>query len=101
MILEREPPSRDLVILMFTMEGELRIADAPLKGKSASDFPTWMYEEWDIDRHQRCCFAVLLSNGWVVKVRFRDFHYLIVQQVTASRNGRAAPLSSTAIPRSA
>jgi hypothetical protein len=48
---------------MFTMDGEFEITDTPVKDKSASDFPTWMYEEWDIDRRQRCCFSVLLSDG--------------------------------------
>jgi hypothetical protein len=59
-----------------------------------------MYEEWDIDRRRRGCFAVLLSNGWTVELAFRDFHYLVVQQVIPSRNGQAA-LSFHAVPRSA
>jgi hypothetical protein len=101
MVLEKEPPSRDLVILRFTLDAEMQIADTPLKGKSGSDFMTWMYEEWDIDRRQRCSFAVLLSNGWIVKLRFRDFQHLIVQQVMPGSNGLAAPLLSTVVPRSA
>lgn len=101
MILEMEPPSRDLVILTFTVDGELRIADTPLVGKSGSDFVTWMYEEWDLDRRQRCCFEVLLSNGWVVKLHFRDFQFLIVEQVMPARNGQAAQQSSTVVARMA
>lgn len=34
MILEMVPPSRDLVILTFTLDGDFRIADTTLKGKS-------------------------------------------------------------------
>jgi len=59
-----------------------------------------MYEEWNIDRRRRRRFAVLLSNGWMVELAFRNFHYLIVQQVVPSRNGRAA-LSSPVVPQSA
>lgn len=89
MILEMEPPSRDLVILTFTLDGEPRIEDTALQGKSAADFVTWMYEEWNLDRRRRFCFSVLLSNGWMVEMAFRDFHYLTVQQVIPSRNGPA------------
>jgi hypothetical protein len=99
MILEQQPLSRDLAILMFTVEGELRIADTPLRSTNASDV-TWLYEEWGLDRRRRGCFAVLLSNGCMVELAFRDFHYLIVQQVAPSRNGQPA-LSSKAVPRSA
>ncbi len=97
MILEMEPPSRDLVILTFTLDGEFRIADARLKYNSAADVVTWMYEEWNMDRRRRCCFAVLLSNGWTVELACRDFHYLIVQQVIRSQAAR----SFITVPRSA
>ena len=100
MILEMESPSRDLVILTFTVDGELRIADTTLQGKSAADIVTWMYEEWNLDRRRRCCFAVLLSNGLLVELAFRDFHYLIVQQVITSRNGKL-DLCSTPVTQSA
>jgi hypothetical protein len=40
MILEMEPPSRRLVILTFTLDGKLRIADTTLKNKGADDCVT-------------------------------------------------------------
>ncbi len=40
-----------------------------------------MYEEWDLDRQKRPTFEVLLGNGWLVKLRFRDFQYLIAQRL--------------------
>ena len=101
MILEMEPPTRNLVIMMFTLDEKLQSADASLMGKSDSEFVTWMYEEWDIDRRQRPCFSVLLSNGWLVQLRLRDFQYFIMQQVNPNKNGHALPLTLTPIPRSA
>jgi hypothetical protein len=90
MILETEPPARDLVILNFTLDGEPHIADTPLQGKSGSDLVTWLYEEWDVDRQGRYGFEVLLSNGWTVKLRFRDFQFVIVEQVAPRMNGQLA-----------
>ena len=101
MILERDPPSRELVILMFKVDGDPRISDTALMGTSGSAFVTWMYEEWHTDRRQRCWFEVLLSNGWVVKLHVRSFQYLMVQPVIPNTNGQAASLSSKAIPQSA
>jgi hypothetical protein len=99
-VLEMEPPSQNLVILTFTLDGEPRIANTALKGKTAGETVTWMYEEWNVDRRRRGCFAVLLSNGWTVELTFRDFAYLIVKQVVPSGKGQAN-LSSTTVPRSA
>ena len=100
MVLEMEPPSRELVILTFTLDGAFHISEETLKGKSIAGIITWMYEEWNIDRRRRCCFSVLLCNGWMVDLAFRDFHYLFVQQVIAGQNGQA-DLSSAAAPPSA
>ena len=49
---------------------------------------TWLYEEWDVDRQGRRWFEVLLSNGWTVKLRFRDFQFLIVRQLSPTKNGQ-------------
>ena len=100
LILEMEPPARDLAILTFTVDGEPEITETALEGKTDSHFVTWMFEEWNIDRRRRPLFEVLLSNGVMVKLHFRDFQYRIMHQVNPNRNGEAAP-SGRAMPQSA
>ena len=81
MVLEPEPPAQTLVFLTFTLNGEPIIDRKALPGRKEHDWVEWMYEEWDVDRQKRCWFEVLLSNGWSVKLCFRDFHYRIAQRL--------------------
>jgi hypothetical protein len=80
MVLQAGPPSRNAVVLTFTLlddpEIETVLPDRPQHGPVL-----WMYEEFDLDRRKRCTFEVLLTNGWSVKVRFRDFHFLVAERL--------------------
>ena len=90
-VLQMEPPSQKLVILTFTLNGEPEIDTAALPGCESSGVVAWLYEEWDLDRRGQCWFEVLLSNGWSVKLPFREFRYLIGEQLLHLTNGQAAP----------
>jgi hypothetical protein len=101
MVLEPEPPAQTMVILTFILNGEPVVDPAALPGRSDSDWVTWMYEEFDLDRQKKCWFEVLLSNGWSVKLPFRDFYYLVAQKLFPVPKGQAAQISGEAVPRSA
>jgi len=81
MVLETEPPSRDLVVLSFRLSGDPEIDRAALPGRCESGRADWLYEEWDVDRAGRCHFEVLLSNGWSVKLPVRDLNYQIARRL--------------------
>jgi hypothetical protein len=81
MVLEPEPPAQTLVTLTFTLHGELAIDPNAFADGTPGDYVSWMYEEFDQDRQKRCVFEVLLTNGWSVRLRFRDFHYLIADRL--------------------
>jgi len=100
-VLQRESPAQDLVLLTFTLEGEPQIDPAALPAEHGTGGVTWMYEEFDLDRHQRCWFEVLLSNGWAVKLCFRDFRFLIAQKILAVTTGQIVGPVTTVVPRSA
>jgi len=100
-ILQLEPPSRALVILTFTLDGGPVIDEQALADHPAIDRPLWMYEEFDIDRQKKLTFSVLLTNGWEVKLRFRDFQYLIAQPVLTPVNGQVVAASGKAAPQTA
>jgi hypothetical protein len=88
--LETEPPACKPVVLTFTLDGEPVIETGTLTHARQGIPFHWLYEEWDVDRRQRLMFEVLLSNGWVVKLPFRDFHYLIADPVAPTANGEVA-----------
>jgi hypothetical protein len=98
MVLEKESPLRDLVILTFTLDGEPKVKETTLADARGTAVATWRYEEWDLDRQQRCWFEVLLSNGWSVKLPFAEFQYVVVPQVFPAVQGQAAV---AAVPRPA
>jgi hypothetical protein len=88
--LETEPPASRPVVLTFTLDGEPAIETGTLLHARQGIPVHWLYEEWDVDRRQRLTFEVLLSNGWVIKLPFRDFHYLIADPIAPTANGEVA-----------
>jgi hypothetical protein len=101
MVLEMEPPSRNLVVLTFTLDGEPEIDPRALPAQREHEFVTWLYEEWDLDRGKRCRFDVLLSNGWSVRLCFREFQYLILPPILPARDGQVLGTRSATVPRPA
>jgi hypothetical protein len=88
MVLQMEPPSRELVMLSFTLSGDLEIDQAALPNRGESPIVAWLYEEWDLDPRGACWFEVLLSNGWALKLPFREFRYSISEQQLPFCNGQ-------------
>jgi hypothetical protein len=95
-VLHPEPPAQSVVALTFTLDGPVTIDQAALPGWQATEYVVWLYEEFDLDRQKRCLFEVLFSNGWSVKLRFRDFHYLIAQRLFPVPEAAAGTLASPA-----
>jgi hypothetical protein len=94
-ILHREPPGHEIVLLIFTLDEAPLIEPDAVPGHGDSHTITWLYEEWDLDRRGRCWLEVLLSNGWSVRLRFRDFRFLIMPQILPAANGQAAEQAAT------
>ena len=90
-VLQMEPPSQKLVILTFALNGEPEIDTTAFPSRDSSGVVAWLYEEWDLDRDKQRWFEVLLSNGWSVKLPFREFRYLIGEQLLHLSNGKAIP----------
>jgi hypothetical protein len=72
-----------------------------VSGRGATQPAYWLYEEFDVDRKQRCMFEVLLSNGWSVRLPFRDLDYLLTRTVLTSVNGAGAVREDPNVSRSA
>jgi hypothetical protein len=99
LVLQMEPPSRKMVLLTFALTGEPDINTKALPDAPESGPVAWLYEEWALDRHGHWWFEVLLSNGWLVKLPFRDFHYQIGDQLLQTTDGEAAPGPAATVAR--
>jgi hypothetical protein len=91
-VVQPEPPARTVVLLSFTLDGEPTIDRTALPGREGHTHAHWLYEEWDLNRQKRCLFEVLFSNGWSVKLRFRDFQYRIAQRLFPVSQAAAEPV---------
>jgi hypothetical protein len=101
MLLETEPPSSKPVVLTFTLEEAPTVQTNAVKDGRQGKPLYWEYEEWNLDRRKRCTLEVILSDGSVLKLVFRDFHYLIAEPFLPSLNGQAPQTTGAPVPRSA
>jgi hypothetical protein len=104
MVLHPEPPAQTTVVLTFTLDAEPVIDTAAVPGRPQGNWVDWEYEEWNRDRRGRCTFEVLLGNGWLVKLYFRDFRYLIAERllpVERLPTQAVTPPERPPVPRSA
>jgi hypothetical protein len=101
MLLGTEPPDSQPVALTFTLAEEPTIQTGTLTNARQGKPIYWLYEEWDLDRRKRPTLEVLFGNGWVLKLVFRDFHYLVAEPLVPSVNGQAAQPAGAPVPRSA
>jgi hypothetical protein len=97
-VVQPEPPARTVVILTFTLDGEPTIDQTALPGREGRTHALWMYEEWDLDSQKRRLFEVLFTNGWSVKLRFRDFQYRIARRLFPVLTTAADPAFPPAQP---
>ena len=90
-----------LAILQYVVAAP-PVIEKPLESKVFSDVqPIWLYDE--IDRVGPGVFShsILVSNGLVVTIQFREFRYHIAPLLNPSRNGAVEQERPAARPRSA
>ena len=100
MVLQPEIPAQNLVILMFTLTKDPVILTEALPDAVRTQRRLWLYEEFDRDRHNQFHFEVLLSNGWIVQLSFRDFQFLAGETIVSTTNGQTGRLTKTTATRS-
>jgi len=96
MVMHMEPPSQNLVILTFTLDGVPEIETEVFPGPTTTGRVFWLYEEFHLDRRKRCWFEVQLSNGCVIRLAFRDFQSLVAETVRLQLPGRGGRTVKTA-----
>ena len=71
MVMRRDFPPRDVVILTYTLAGEPVINTAALPGRDRSNGMSYMYDEWDLaheDGRKVYLQSILFSNGWEMQL---------------------------------
>ena len=76
-----------LAILQYTVTAP-PIIEKPVVSKAFSDVqPIWLYDEIDLIEPGVFSHSILVSNGLVVTIQFREFRYHIAPLLDAARNG--------------
>jgi hypothetical protein len=102
LVLHKDIPPRDLVILNYELDGEPVVepfSDAP------SDWvrpTTFQFDELDIEHEgdsQLYRQSIVFSNGWLMRLRFRDVQVTVAQSIYSVSVGGSSLV--VALPQSA
>ena len=83
-ILRLDAPLQDFLILTYDLVTEPEIQRDVLPSKHrCSARVEWMYDEVEPDpeKSPACAQSILFSNGWEVRLRFRDVHVQVMHPI--------------------
>jgi hypothetical protein len=83
LVLRKDIPPRDLVIITYTLVGEPDIDTEALPVEMRSPVMNFDYDEFGVDGAVYTQ-AMLFSNGWEVRLRFRDVRFVRAEPLVAS-----------------
>ncbi len=79
-----ESPPQELLFLIYSLVQPPTIEHDVLPGEYCSQAVRWLYDELDVIRGgQGFSHEILLSNGWQVRIRFRDMQLLAANDLMA------------------
>ena len=83
-VLRKDIPPRDVLILTFTLAAGPMINTAALPPEEIAPVMQFLYDELDVVREgdqQVYSESILFSNGWEVQLRFRDVQVVLADPV--------------------
>jgi hypothetical protein len=104
MVLRKDIPPRDVVILTYTLAAEPAINTAALPREESSPVMQFLYDELDVVRdgdQQIYTESILFSNGWEVRLRFRDVRVVVAGSVYPDNGPPGVALAAAVLPQSA
>jgi hypothetical protein len=96
-VLQLDPPPNELLTIAYTLAGEPAINRTALPTEHESGRPEWMHEELEViadDGQQRFQHSIVLSNGWEIRVPFRDVQMKTAQPLLPVRHGHVQAQSA-------
>lgn len=88
MVLHKDIPPRDLVILTYVLTEEPFIDPAALSPAHRSPVMDFLYDEFDLVRagdDEHYTQSILFGNGWEVCLRFRDVRVTLAEPLYPTR----------------
>lgn len=104
MVLHKQIPPRELVILSYTLTEEPYVNAEALPPRQRCPVMDFLYDELDLsgegDRKQYTQ-SILFSNGWEMRLRFRDIRVTRAEPLYPVPSMPFSPTSTGAVGRSA
>jgi hypothetical protein len=103
-VLRKDIPPRDVVLLTFTLAAEPMIDTAALPAEDISPVMQFLYDELDVVREgdQRVYIeSILFSSGWEVQLRFRDVQVILADAIYPVVQPSQPAVSIPVLPQSA
>jgi hypothetical protein len=98
MVLRKNVPPRDLVVLTYTLAEEPFIDCEALPPEHRSSAMDFLYDEFDLVRDgdvKHYTQSILFGNGWEVRLRFRDVRVALADPVYAI----SGPMPTPPVPQ--
>jgi hypothetical protein len=86
LVLHKDIPPRDLVIITYTLAGEPDFDMEALPVGMRSPMMNFDYDEFGVEKGVYTQ-SMLFSNGWEVRLRFRDVRFVVAEPLFASNRG--------------
>jgi hypothetical protein len=102
LVLQKDVPPRDLVILSYALAGEPVVepfADAPADWSRPT---TFQFDELDVERASEETIysqSIVFGNGWLIRLRFRDVRVTVAQSMYPAAVSGSLP--AFALPQTA
>lgn len=86
-----------LLFLQYAMAAE-PIVEVPVRADAFHlERPTWLYDEFDLIEPGVFVHEILLSDGRVVKLRFRELRFHLATIIEPAEEGRKVPVTGKAV----
>ena len=98
LVLRQDLPPHDLVVLTYTLAGEPFIDKEALPAAIRSAGMAFLYDELEVVREgqgKHFLQSILFSNGWEVRLPFRDVEVTAAETIYPPAPARPRSLSST------
>jgi hypothetical protein len=99
LILKKDVPPRDLVLLAYDLEGEPVLLPFARRPRDWQE-PTWFdFDEFDwIEEGGRVVYtqSIVFGNGWEMQLRFRDVQVTLAEPWTPTNGATSSAVSQTA-----
>ncbi len=97
-VMRKDIPPRDIAIITYFLTDEPYVDQAALPGKECSTVMEYLYDKFDLVHEgdtKLYTLAILFSNGWEMRLRFRDVRIALADPLYAASGPASASASAS------